>query len=202
MDKFQILCRTKAEQHDVLERLEEMGFKWFVSGMKPLEKEKYKALYKTPMTIQVDRKEKCVTQSRDGSGFCSICGKVIDAAEFLLGNEIRIYRNGNTITAVSMANKKTGVAKCSPEDEFNFFFGVKLALKRLEVKLKNPEEEFNGKVVCIDIDTELSADFTKGKIYTIKDGRIKSDCGVGFMVEDIEDLNSLFPWISFVEVIE
>lgn len=48
--------------------------------------------------------------------------------------KVVILRNGNTVTATQyMDGEKcgTGVAKCSPEDTFDFAFGAKLALERL-----------------------------------------------------------------------
>ena len=48
--------------------------------------------------------------------------------------KVVILRSGNTVTATRYADCKkcgTGVAKCSPEDSFDFAFGAKLALERL-----------------------------------------------------------------------
>ena len=51
----------------------------------------------------------------------------------LAQDEIHITRKGNEVIAVhKQGNKvKKTVAKCSPEDEFDFMTGAKLALKRL-----------------------------------------------------------------------
>lgn len=50
------------------------------------------------------------------------------------GEKVVILRNGNTVTATRYADGakvNTGVAKCSPEDSFDFGTGAKLALERL-----------------------------------------------------------------------
>ena len=48
--------------------------------------------------------------------------------------KVVILRNGNTVTATQYVDgekRGTGVAKCSPEDSFDFGTGAKLALERL-----------------------------------------------------------------------
>lgn len=48
--------------------------------------------------------------------------------------KVVILRNGNTVTATQYVDgekRGTGVAKCCPEDTFDFAFGAKLALERL-----------------------------------------------------------------------
>lgn len=49
---------------------------------------------------------------------------------------IIIYRNGQKVIALDKRNGNTAEAKCSPEDEFDFVTGAKLALERLEEKPK------------------------------------------------------------------
>ena len=51
---------------------------------------------------------------------------------------ILIYRDGLKVTAQDHNTGKTGVAKCNPSDEFDFYTGAKLALERLtgEEKVK------------------------------------------------------------------
>lgn len=50
----------------------------------------------------------------------------------MLENKIEIIVNGNKV--IAKKDGKVGVAKCSPEDEFDIFTGVRLAIDRLEEK--------------------------------------------------------------------
>ena len=53
---------------------------------------------------------------------------------FTAEEKVVILRNGTTVTATQYVDGEkcgTGVAKCSPKDEFDFAFGAKLALERL-----------------------------------------------------------------------
>lgn len=45
--------------------------------------------------------------------------------------KITIYRDGNSVVAVDMRNGNKGVARCSPDDEFDFSVGAALAFDRL-----------------------------------------------------------------------
>jgi hypothetical protein len=45
--------------------------------------------------------------------------------------KIVIYRKGNKVIAVNNGTGKEGVARCAPDDTFNFETGAKLAFKRL-----------------------------------------------------------------------
>lgn len=57
----------------------------------------------------------------------SIMGKgLIPVREMIV-----IYRNANRVVALDKATGKEGVARCAPEDTFNFETGAKLAFKRL-----------------------------------------------------------------------
>jgi hypothetical protein len=47
---------------------------------------------------------------------------------------IKIYQDGNKV--IAKKEGKFGVARCSPDDKFDFFTGAKLALDRLEEKCK------------------------------------------------------------------
>ena len=49
-------------------------------------------------------------------------------------NKIEIIVNGSKV--IAKKDGKVGVAKCSPEDEYDIFVGAKLALERLEEKCK------------------------------------------------------------------
>lgn len=90
-----------------------------------------------------------------------------------------IKRNGNTIT-VHMGDLH-GMAKCSPDDQFDLYTGCELALRRaLGAEKKEPKEPekpkyYNGKMVCVE-----NGGFnwwTVGKIYEYKDGVVTTDDG-------------------------
>lgn len=52
-------------------------------------------------------------------------------------DSIRILVNGNKVVAIHMETGKKGVARCHPDDKFDFYTGAKLALERLE-EAENP----------------------------------------------------------------
>jgi hypothetical protein len=70
---------------------------------------------------------------------------------------------------------------------------------------EEPKEEpklYNGKVVCVKND---GLGLTVGKIYTFVNGESKADRGNPIThrpVHDVNDLNSLFNFAKFIEVVE
>lgn len=59
-----------------------------------------------------------------------------------VSNTIVIYMKGNQVIALDKATGKKAVAKCHPDDEFDFNIGAKLAFERLMVVSKEePKEE-------------------------------------------------------------
>lgn len=46
--------------------------------------------------------------------------------------DIHIHTEGNQVIAINEETGKCGVARCHPDDEFNFYTGAKIALARLE----------------------------------------------------------------------
>lgn len=126
--------------------------------------------------------------------------------EMFEGNTIIIYTDNNKVVALDKTTGKTGIAYCSPEDEFDFFTGADLAYNRLRGRLKparkyEPTKYYNGEVVCTK--TEVRH-LTKGKIYKVKNGKFTDDCGI--VHGDIhpyvsfEDLNTSH-FSEFVEVV-
>ena len=93
-------------------------------------------------------------------------------------NTVVIYTNGNKVIALDKATGKTGVAICSPEDEFDFFTGADLAYSRLRGRMDPPKERgpkyYNGEIVCIKAKSD---NLTVGKIYKVKDGKFVDDWG-------------------------
>ena len=75
---------------------------------------------------------------------------------------ILLVKRDKEIIAYDIVTEKKGIAKCHPDDKFDFLIGTQIALERMR--------GYNGKIVCID-DT-YSWSFQKGKIYIVKDGTI------------------------------
>ena len=90
------------------------------------------------------------------------------------------------VIARDLDTGKVGVAKCSPQDAFDFCTGAKLAFDRLmgreEKKPEEPKPEpekpklYSGKVVCVKKATSCWF-WTPGKVYEITDGVIRDDDG-------------------------
>ena len=100
-----------------------------------------------------------------------------DLVETSQRERIVIYRHGQEVIAQNTQTGKTAKATCSPEDEFDFGIGAKLALDRLFEAEKPPKKYFNGKVVCVKSEYYW---WTVGKIYDVVDGIIPADDGDRF----------------------
>ena len=119
---------------------------------------------------------------------------------------IAVYQEGRKVIAFDTQTGKTGVARCHPDDKFDFYYGAGLAIERLTGYKPEPEPKpvatrepkyFNGKVVCV----ENYSCFTVGKVYTIKDGILRNDIGDDFdSIESVDWLNDHFnsQFIKFV----
>lgn len=86
--------------------------------------------------------------------------------------KIVITSDGETTTAKLYDGKKivkTAVAKCSPEDEFNFETGAVIAFNRLAVKANESEEKLLNTKFCV---VEGDDTFKTGHIYEVVDGKI------------------------------
>ena len=66
---------------------------------------------------------------------------------------------------------KTTTAKCSPDDNFSFETGAKIAFERLIDYAEKEPKYFNGKVVCVN----EYLGFTVGKIYEFVNGQCFDD---------------------------
>lgn len=83
-------------------------------------------------------------------------------------------------------------AVCSPDDEFDFRFGAKLAMDRLMETPEDKTEEkpkpetkpayYTGKAVCVSKESPYYA-YTVGKVYEFKDGRVTIDNGNEIPIE-------------------
>ena len=89
-------------------------------------------------------------------------------------NKIVITTDGTeTLARLYDGNKviKTTTAKCSPDDNFSFETGAKIAFERLIDYAEKEPKYFNGKVVCVN----KYAGFTVGKIYKFVNGQCFDD---------------------------
>lgn len=73
---------------------------------------------------------------------------------------IVIYRKGNETIALDKSTGKKAVAKCSPQDKFDFYTGAKLALERLTGNV-------TFRLLCVTSEIPFC---TKGKIYEFVNG--------------------------------
>lgn len=87
-----------------------------------------------------------------------------------------------TLARLYEGNKvvKTAMAKCSPEDTFDFATGARLAFERLreseETERAKPQlKYYSGKVVCTHRGTDDG--YTVGKIYEFVNGTVVDDDG-------------------------
>lgn len=128
-----------------------------------------------------------------------------DIVERQKRNYIIIYKDNKRVVAIDKETGKTGVAKCHPDDEFDFNIGAKLAFERLMEPPKEEEKFYNGKVVCVD---RGECDWvTTGKIYEFKDGIAMHDDGTrfcsGIKIKCADDLNHIGHYSAkFIEVVE
>ena len=72
----------------------------------------------------VNRMDYCIASSD--------CYWTNEMFEDKVNNNIHIHTEGNQVIAINEENGKRGVARCHPDDEFNFYIGAKIALARLE----------------------------------------------------------------------
>ena len=91
-----------------------------------------------------------------------------DCTELICDNKIVITTDGATTTACFYDGKKVikaAKAECSPEDEFDFKIGAKIAFDRLvDNEIKNPRKYYDGKVVF----SENTGGFKEGILYVFR----------------------------------
>ena len=104
------------------------------------------------------------------------------------GNKVTVYREGRKIIAIDETSGKTGIARCHPDDKFDFFLGAEIALTRLKAECEKPEL-YSGEIVCTKA---VGSGLTTGKIYTVKDGKF---------VDDVGDVHGrIYPYTSFKDL--
>lgn len=111
------------------------------------------------------------------------CDEMLELVEKKPNECIVIYRKDSDVIALDKRTGKKAVAKCSPDDEFDFNIGAKLAFERLREKIyrivKQYEYEVGDKVKFVDKwstgtneDNFGRHDDFLGKVLTIEDVRI------------------------------
>lgn len=103
---------------------------------------------------------------------------------------------------------KSAIAKCSPEDTFDFETGARIAFDRLvgTEPIEEKPKYYNGKVVCVDNRYNESA-YTVGKIYQFKDGEFMNDIGEMAKIYGVKKCKTFGEWqrftnSKFIEVVE
>lgn len=116
------------------------------------------------------------------------------------GSKVTVYREGKKVIAIDEASGKTGVARCHPEDRFDFFIGAEIALTRLKAECEKPEY-YSGEIVCTKA---VGHGLTTGKIYTVEDGKFVDDEGDThgriYPYTSFKDLADQH-WSSFLEIV-
>lgn len=92
------------------------------------------------------------------------CDEMLELAERKPNECIVIYRKDSDVIALDKRTGKKAIAKCSPDDEFDFNIGAKLAFERLEALEKQDEEIKVGDYVKV-VDC--------GKLYPYYNQKVK-----------------------------
>ena len=181
-----INCKSEDEYSRVLKKLEKLGCVW-ASGHKPTEKRYY--------------------DMRNGYNFLNVIDDTITTGEYytkkyetitaddFLGNKpIVIYRVGRTVVALDQNTEETSIAKCHPDDEFDFYTGAKLAFSRLaRCKLV----EFDGEPKAdVSEDTDTTK-FKVGDTVKLKSGLVVGELyyGSGCPIKLLDIMNTDKPMI-------
>jgi hypothetical protein len=119
---------------------------------------------------------------------------------------IVIYRDGNKVVAKDKSTGEKAVARCHPDDKFDFKYGAVVAFNRLHgVELEQEEPKYySGRIICIN-DGTLTDVLTVGKIYEVVNGRCVVNKGkilTSSPIVSLADLNARFSTIRFIEVKE
>ena len=137
-----IECKSAEEEMKVLEVLEQKGNKW-VSRVNATKSRHFCVSNGYYALVVCNDGEICfcVNKNRYINGYTDSIVKnckVVTAKEFLEEHAkkecIVIYRKGSETVALDKTTGKKAVAKCSPEDTYDFYTGAQLAFERLTGK--------------------------------------------------------------------
>lgn len=120
--------------------------------------------------------------------------KIVEEKQEEKKEEIHITRKGSEVHAILKKDGKLvkrTVAKCHPDDEFDFERGAKLAMNRLyEAEVLKENKLYNGYVLCVDNKYNKGL-YTKGQVYKFENGVVK--CNDGSIMSGFRDK----PFMSF-----
>ena len=191
--EFVVKISNARECNELLELCDKQNIKWFM-GERALEFNPYNENAKDLIYITFE-KYRFATLMRYATDkkFCSVNNikevKFEDLFKPYINQEIHITRKDNEIHAILKEDGKVikrSVAKCHPEDKFDFQNGSKLAYDRLfEEESKN---EQGGKVTtpylnCKFIMLENMVGLTTGKIYEVNNGKFRADDGTQYPLD-------------------
>lgn len=112
---------------------------------------------------------------------------------------IVISRDGQKVIAIDKKNDKKAIAKCHPDDEFNFETGVRIAIDRLFEKKEEKEEEYKvGDFVKIktweqmekEYGLDRDGDINVKSCFYVK--TMKKYCGKVFVIARVVAKNEVF----------
>lgn len=203
MKEWKMRIKTQKELNMVVDELIKRKIKWYSEDMVDVSDKNCELPICLYLWKEEYKKEATLAKSEyDCDWFKAQNYPEITPQEFCKAHKqiIVIYRDGNSVIAKDKETGKKAVAKCHPDDEFDFMVGAKLALERLS----QPDEPkyYNGKVVCVK---SLMSSLTVGKIYNVKDGQFKDDYGNWLpskqKLKSFSDFDERFA-SSFIEIVE
>ena len=130
---------------------------------------KYIDTFDTELPYEVEFREEN-TEYNSCFGHCEkdrgywCCDEMLKLVERKPNECIVIYRKDSDVIALDKRTGKKAIAKCSPDDEFDFNIGAKLAFERLEALEKQDKEIKVGDYVKV-VDCE--------KLYPYYDKKVK-----------------------------
>ena len=131
-------------------------------------------------------------------------GEMLEPVKEKVSEKLVFYRNGDKTIAKYYKGDKTfeAEAKCSPEDEYDFKTGTKLAMNRVMDKAKQEDIGYSW-VKCVGYCQKSEFRFTVGKEYKIfNNGNITNDYGYTYAGEHSKKamLDFLSKWYIFEEI--
>lgn len=148
--------------------------------------------------------------------------KIFDKRSFFAKNltlltgeeKVVILRNGTTVTATQYVDgekRGTGVAKCCPEDTFDFAFGAKLALERLFGETATVKKcrfdwfTFGDGKISVQVNRETINDFLQhceGKGFFWESGKQATKMNPFAVYDDLKELGRTLLRLSNCELKE